>query len=97
MGSVFVGYLCALLAYLYLEFTKPAYNQNSGVFTPVVMAFAFLIGLQICQIFMTPIGSGIDTIFVAMAWDSSVMMNEHPELWANLVRVYPHIQDRIHV
>jgi len=65
MGSVFVAYLCALLAYLYLEFTDPAYNDGR-TFTPVVMAFAFLIGLQVCQIFMTPIASGIDTIFVAL-------------------------------
>lgn len=97
MGSVFVAYLCALLAYLYLEFTKPGYNQNSGVFTPVIMAFAFLIGLQICQIFVTPIGAGIDTIFVAMAWDPQVLVQEHPDLWNRLVQVYPHVQDALHV
>lgn len=67
MGSTFVAYTCALLSYLYLEFTKPGYN-NGGTFTPVVMAFSFLIGLQVCQIFMTPIGSGVDTIFVAAAY-----------------------------
>jgi hypothetical protein len=96
MGSLFVAYLCALLAYLYLEFTKPGYQQGSGVFTPVIMAFAFLIGLQVCQIFLTPIGSGIDTIFVAMAWDPDVVIREHPDLWNKLVQVYPHIQDSIH-
>ena len=95
MGSTFVGYLCALLTYLYLDFTKPAYN-NGRAFTPVVMAFAFLIGLQVCQIFMTPIGSGIDTIFVAMAWDPDVVVREHPDLWNRLVQVYPHVQDAIH-
>lgn len=66
MGSTFVAFVCALLAYLYLEFTNPEYNAN-GAFTPVVMAFAFLLGLQICQIFMVPIASGVDTLFVAMA------------------------------
>ena len=59
MGSTFVAYLTTLLAFLYLEFTKPAYNSG-GTFTPVVLAFAFLIGLQVCQIFMTPIGSGVE-------------------------------------
>lgn len=59
MGSTFVAYLTTLLAFLYLEFTKPAYNDG-GEYTPVVMAFAFLIGLQVCQIFMTPIGSGVE-------------------------------------
>ncbi|KAL6247873.1 pH nine-sensitive protein 1 [Rhinocladiella similis] len=96
MGSIFVAYLCALLAYLYLEFTKPAYNDGR-TFTPVIMAFAFLIGLQICQTFMTPIGSGVDTIFVAMAWDPQVAMTDHPEFYQRLVHVYPRVQDVIHV
>jgi len=95
MGSVFVGYVCALLAYLYLEFTKPAYNDGR-TFTPVIMAFSFLIGLQVCQIFMTPIGSGIDTIFVAMGWDPDIAAREHPQFWGKLVTVYPHVQDVIH-
>ena len=95
MGSTFVGYVCALLAYLYLEFTNPAYNE-SRTYTPVIMAFSFLIGLQVCQIFMTPIGSGIDTIFVAMGWDPDIAAREHPEFWEKLVHVYPHVQQVIH-
>lgn len=96
MGSLFVAYLSALLAYLYLEYTHPAYNHGR-TFTPVIMAFAFLIGLQICQIFMTPIGSGVDTIFVAMAWDPQVAMTDHPEFWDRLVHVYPRVQQIIGV
>lgn len=95
MGSTFVGYLCALLAFLYLEFTKPAYN-STGSYTPVVLAFAFLIGLQVCQIFMTPIGSGVDTLFVAMAWDPDVLIRDHPDLYARMIAVYPKVQERIH-
>ncbi|KAI0127582.1 plasma-membrane choline transporter-domain-containing protein [Xylariales sp. AK1849] len=95
MGATFVGYACALLAYLYLLFTAPAYNSD-GSYTPVVVAFAFLIGLQICNIFTTPISSGIDTIFVATAWDPAVLMREHPELYQEMVRVYPHVQQAIH-
>lgn len=59
------------MAYLYLRFTDPAYNSN-GEFTPVVIAYAFLIGLQITNCFTTPLSSGIDTLFVAMAWVSAV-------------------------
>jgi hypothetical protein len=95
MGSTFVGYLCALLAYLYLEFTAPAYN-STGSYTPVVLAFAFLIGLQVCQIFMTPIGSGVDTIFVAAAWDPQVLMVDHPDLYQRMITVYPRVQQSIH-
>jgi hypothetical protein len=95
MGAFFVAYTCAFLAYLYLIFTSPAYNQD-GAYTPVVVAFAFLIGLQICQIFTTPLSSGIDTIFVAMAWDPEVLMRDHPDLYHQMIAVYPHVQQAIH-
>ncbi|KAK3942567.1 plasma-membrane choline transporter-domain-containing protein [Diplogelasinospora grovesii] len=95
MGATFVAYACALLAYLYLIFTHPAYNATGG-YTPVVVAFAFLIGLQICNVFTTPLSSGIDTIFVAAAWDPEVMMRDHPDLYHRMVQVYPHVQQAIH-
>ncbi|KAF1843389.1 DUF580-domain-containing protein [Cucurbitaria berberidis CBS 394.84] len=95
MGSTFIAYACALLAYLYLIFTSPAYNSDGG-YTPVVVAFAFLIGLQICNIFTTPLSSGLDTIFVAMAWDPEVLMREHPDLYTRMIAVYPHVQQAIH-
>ncbi|KAJ9206808.1 hypothetical protein DTO021D3_8753 [Paecilomyces variotii] len=95
MGSVFVAYLCALFSYLYLQFTHPAYNSG-GNFTAVIMAFSFVIGLQICQILLTPIGSGVDTIFVAMGWDPQVMMRDHPDLYDRMVHLYPRVQQYIH-
>lgn len=95
MGSTFVAYLCALLAFLYLQFTRPEYNSG-GTFTPVIMAFSFLIGLQVCQIFLTPIGSGVDTIFVAAAWDPDVLTRDHPDFYARMVAVYPRVQQMIH-
>ncbi|CAL3969977.1 hypothetical protein PZA11_007490 [Diplocarpon coronariae] len=96
MGAVFVAYLCSFLAYLYLNFTAPEYNQGNA-FTPVVMAFAFLIGLQIANVFLVPIKSGVSTLFVAMAFDPQVMINEFPDLWTRLVAVYPHVQQAVHV
>ncbi|KAI0516894.1 duf580 domain-containing protein [Xylaria bambusicola] len=95
MGATFVGFACALLAHLYLEFTNPSYNTN-GAYTPVVDAFAFLIGLQICNVFTTPLSSGIDTIFVAAAWEPAKLHQNHPELYDAMVRVYPHVQTAIH-
>ncbi|KAI0149301.1 plasma-membrane choline transporter-domain-containing protein [Pestalotiopsis sp. NC0098] len=95
MGATFVGYACALMAYLYLVFTNPSYNSD-GNFTAVVVAFAFLIGLQICNIMTTPISSGIDTLFVAMSWEPMVLYNEHPELYQEMCRVYPQVQQAIH-
>jgi hypothetical protein len=45
---------------------------------------------------MTPLSSGIDTIFVAAAWDPEVMMRDHPDLYHQMVQVYPHVQQAIH-
>ncbi|KAK4189123.1 plasma-membrane choline transporter-domain-containing protein [Podospora australis] len=95
MGAMFVGYASALIAYCYMIFTDPAYNRGGG-YTPVVVAFAFLIGLQICNVFTTPLSSGIDTIFVAAAWDPEVMIRDHPDLYHRMVQVYPEVQQAIH-
>ena len=95
MGATFVAYACALLSYLYLVFTHPTYNSD-GAYTPVVVAFAFLIGLQITNCFTVPLSSGIDTIFVAMAWDPEVLMREHGDLYQRMIQVYPHVQQAIH-
>ncbi|KAH8597325.1 plasma-membrane choline transporter-domain-containing protein [Bisporella sp. PMI_857] len=95
MGAVFVAYVCSFLAYLYITFTKPEYNQNGG-YTPVVMAFAFLIGLQICNIFLVPIKSGVATFFVAMAFDPEVLIKDYPDLWNRMIGVYPHVQTMVH-
>jgi hypothetical protein len=94
MGSVFVAYVCALIAYLYIELTKPAYNSTGG-YTPVVMMVAFLLGLQICNIFLVPIKSGLATFFVAMAFDPEVLEKEFPELYGKMVVVYPKVQECI--
>jgi Plasma-membrane choline transporter len=80
-----------LLAYLYLYFTDPPYNSD-GQYTPFVLAFSFLIGFQIAQIVTTPLSSGIDTLFVACGWDPQVLYREHPELYAEMAKVYPKVQ-----
>lgn len=95
MGAVFVGYLCALLAYLYLQFTNPLYNRGDS-FTPIVMAFSFLVGLQIANVFLVPIKSGIATIFTGMAHNPDIMIRDHPELYQRMVNVYPRVQQMIH-
>ncbi|KHJ35320.1 putative protein pns1 [Erysiphe necator] len=96
MGAVFVAYLSSLFAFLYLQFTRPSYNDGNA-FTIVVMAFAFLIGLQIANVFLVPIKSGVATFFVAMAFDPQVLILEYPDLWQQMIQVYPHIQAAIHV
>lgn len=91
MGSLFVAYLCALMAYLYIRFDDGVLGQ--GNYTAVVMAFAFLIGLQVCNIFLVPVKSGTSTFFVAMAFDPQVLMREFPAIWQRMVEVYPRVQE----
>lgn len=91
MGSVLIAYLSSLLAYLYLQFTNPVYNRD-GSFTPVVLAFAFLIGLQMGNVILNPLKSGVSTLFVAMAWDPLVLQRDHSDLYAKMVQVYPRAQ-----
>ncbi|KAI9799464.1 MAG: putative choline transporter, neither null mutation nor overexpression affects choline transport [Piccolia ochrophora] len=95
MGALFIAYLCAFLAYLYLSFTAPAYNSG-GTFTPVVMAFSFLLGLQIANVFLTPLKSGTATLFVAMAWDPDVLRRDFPDLYDRIVAVYPRVVEMVH-
>jgi hypothetical protein len=61
-----------------------------------VVVFALLIGLQVANVFTTPLSSGIDTILVATAWDPEVLMRDHPDVYGEMVRVYPHVQQAIH-
>ncbi|KAK2589478.1 pH nine-sensitive protein 1 [Conoideocrella luteorostrata] len=95
-SSMFVRFATTLLAYLYLLFTDPAYNKGEG-YTPVILAFAFLIGTQIALIMTTPISSGVDNIFVAAGWDPQVMISSHLELYQEMVRLYPKVQEAINV
>ncbi|EER40325.1 conserved hypothetical protein [Histoplasma capsulatum var. duboisii H88] len=94
LGSLFVAYLCAFVAYVELGYTTPDFNRT-GRFTPAIMAYAFLCGFQICKVYMTPVVSGVDTTFMAMGLDPEVLVTQHPDLWEALLRVYPRIQDRI--
>ncbi|EEH44137.1 uncharacterized protein PADG_00426 [Paracoccidioides brasiliensis Pb18] len=95
MGSLFVGYLCAFLAYIELGYTVPDFNRGE-TFTSAVMAYAFLSGFQICKIYMAPVTSGVDTTFMAIGLDPEILVTQHPDLWESLVAVYPRVQESIH-
>ncbi|KAG5944241.1 putative choline transporter, neither null mutation nor overexpression affects choline transport [Claviceps monticola] len=94
LGAMFIGAVTALFAYLYLIFTDPSYNKD-GSYTPVIVAFAFLMAFQIGLIFTTPISSGVDTIFVAAGWDPQVMISNHGQLYHDMVMLYPKAQQAI--
>lgn len=93
MGSTFVAYLCVLMSYLYLRYGNVVMDTS---YYAVIMAYAFLIGLQICNVFLVPIKSGVATLFVAMSFDPQVLMQEYPDLWDRMVQVYPNVQNAVH-
>ncbi|KAK9466269.1 plasma-membrane choline transporter-domain-containing protein [Lipomyces arxii] len=95
LGATFVAYVTALFAYLFLRYTAPAYNSSGSYYAPVV-GFAFVIGMQICNIATVPIKSGTATFFTAMAHDPEVLRMSYPDLWNQIVRLYPRVQERVH-
>ncbi|KAH7329490.1 plasma-membrane choline transporter-domain-containing protein [Stachybotrys elegans] len=101
-GALAIGVICALVSWLlavsgtFVSSGDELGNTDSiNGSTAVIMAFAFLIGFQIANVFTTPLSSGVDTIFVAMGWDPQVMWRDHPELYQRLVQVYPKVQEVI--
>ena len=95
MGSVFVGFVCALLGFVYSEIIEKGYSSGNNL-TFAIIAFSFLIGSQICSIMVTPLSTGVDTIFVAAAWDPDVLQRDHPDLYAQMLAVYPPLANAIH-
>lgn len=95
-GSTFIGYVSALLAFLYLKFTKPAYNESGG-FYPVVIAYAFMIGTQIGNITTVSIHSGVSTFFVALAKDPEVFHMSYPDIFERILQTYPQVRNKLNV
>ncbi|KAI5966139.1 PNS1 [Candida pseudojiufengensis] len=93
--SLFVAYLSSLLAYLYLKFTKPGYNQDGNYYAPIV-AFTFLISMQICRITLSVITSGVATFMVCLAKDPEILqMSQRDELFNEIQKNYPQVYEKI--
>merc|ERR1712098_563008 len=92
--SIFVAYLVALLAYLYLKFTEPAYNSEGTYYAPVI-AFAFLIAGQITRVALVVLDSGVSTFFVALAKDPEVFQMTNRNRFDEVFRNYPQVLQKI--
>ncbi|CCG83274.1 Putative uncharacterized protein [Taphrina deformans PYCC 5710] len=93
-GTTFIAYLTALLSYLYLKYTDPAYNATGGYY-PVVMAVAFCIGLQIANTTVVPLTSGVATLFVCTAVNPEILRDHFPSLFSEMVKFYPQVMQGI--
>ncbi|QLL30705.1 hypothetical protein HG536_0A05200 [Torulaspora globosa] len=92
--TLFASYMAALLAFLYLRFTRPAYNF-SGSFNATLIAFSFVIALQICNIANETIRSGTATLFVALSNDPEVFQASYPERFDEIFRAYPDVLKKL--
>ncbi|EMR09790.1 hypothetical protein PNEG_01973 [Pneumocystis murina B123] len=79
-GSLFVACLTAFSSFLYLRFTNPVYNSNGTYYIGVIFV-AFFIGLQICNIAVIAIKSGIAALFVGVSEDREVLRRNFPVLY----------------
>lgn len=92
--SLFASYIAALFAFLYLRFTTPSYNSTGGFNAPLI-AFSFVIALQICNIATEVIRSGTATFFIALANDPEVFQASYPERFDEIFRAYPQVLDKL--
>lgn len=92
--ALFVGYVVALLGYLYLRFTKPGYNEGGTFYAPVI-AFGFLISGQITRVALVVIDSGVSTFFVALAKDPEVFQMTNRDRFDEIFRSYPEVLQKI--
>ncbi len=88
--SFFAGFLAAFASYLYLKKTKPAYNSNGSYYAPVV-AFSFVVALQICNVISTVTTSGTATFFLCLAKDPEVFQVSYPDDFNEVLKNYPEV------
>ncbi|KAF8335887.1 plasma-membrane choline transporter-domain-containing protein [Cantharellus anzutake] len=94
-GAYGVGILSGIFSYIYLRYTKPSYNSD-GQYTPVVMFFAFIIGVQCCLTTISAIEAGVSTIFVGLGEDPAVLATRAPELFEMIAAKYPKVVQGVH-
>ncbi|WRT66144.1 protein PNS1 [Kwoniella shivajii] len=93
-GAYLNGFLCAVLGYLYLRFTNPAYN-TSGQYSAPVILFSFLIGINEGQVINSAIDAGVSTIFVGLGEDPMVLAERSPALFEMIRQAYPRVVEGV--
>jgi len=92
--AMFNAYVCALLAFLYVRLTNPEYNSEGTFYAPIV-AFSFVIALQISNIVTQPLRSGTSTFFIALARDPEIYQQSYPNRFNAIANVYPNVFDKL--
>lgn len=92
--SMFTSYTTCLFAFLYMRFTKPEYNSNNGI-KGALMAFSFMIALQVSNITTEAIRSCTSTFFVALSNDPEVFQQSYPDRFDEIFRAYPDVLKKL--
>lgn len=92
--AMFTSYMAALFAFLYLRFTDPGYNSSGGFNAPLI-AFSFVIALQISNIANETIRSGTATFFIALGNDPEVFRASYPDRFDEIFRAYPDVLKKL--
>ncbi|CAD6889275.1 unnamed protein product [Tilletia controversa] len=93
MGSFAIGILTALFSYIYLKES----NSNPGESSSIIILASFVFGLQISlSLGAGTIGSGVSTLFVALAEDPEVIATRDPELFEMIRSAYSQVAQPLH-
>lgn len=94
LHTMFASYIASLFTFLYLRFTKPAYNAT-GAYHPPLVAYSFLIAMQISNIANEAMRAATSTFFVALSKDPDVIRASHPETFKKILAAYPDVLGKL--
>lgn len=95
LGAFLIGGICALVGYIYLVITDPAYNAD-GSYTPILVIGSFIVGIALFLLVAETIRSGTATTFVCLAEDPQALQRTQPELFNKIQQTYPQIIYSVH-
>ncbi|VVT51863.1 uncharacterized protein SAPINGB_P003238 [Magnusiomyces paraingens] len=92
--QMLLGYLCAMMGYCFLRFTRPRYNSSGGYFAIITM-YSMFIGIQVGATVMVAVRAGTATLFVALAKDPEVFRLSYPDTYHKMLETYPAVREKL--
>jgi hypothetical protein len=62
-----------------------------------LVAFSFLISIQISNVITQPLKSGTSTFFIALAKDPEVFQQSYPNRFDEIAKTYPAVFDKLRI
>lgn len=93
-GAFFVGSICCFYSLLLIA-CNVVKTDTSVTLVMLIPLWTFFVAFQCCSVVLSPIRSGVTTIFVGMALEPEVMKKEHQELYGSMVKFYPQLEKAV--